>query len=97
MTQKDRINDFVSRLLDSQLTDGQCAFVLGEDNKEKKKKKKKSQTEKSNELNCVNFSCNNDKREICGRTNNRCTNYGGATYCSGSHNRDCVNTPSLLH
>lgn len=96
MTQKDRISSFVSRLLDSQLTEGQCAFVLGEDNKEKKKKKKKSQTEKANDLNCVNFSCKNDKQKICGRTNNRCTNYGGADNCLGASNRDCINTQSLL-
>lgn len=96
MTQKDRINDFVRELLESQLSEGQCALVLGEDDKDKKKKKKekKSQTEKTDALNCVNFNCHNDKQSICGRRNNRCSNHGGN--CGGSSNSDCLNTSSML-
>lgn len=98
MTQKDRISMFVSNLLESQLTEGQCACVLGEDEKGKKKKEKKkkgkSQTEKTDALNCANSVCKNTAPEKCGRHNRDCVNYG--YNCMESSNRYCLNTDNMM-
>lgn len=67
MTQKDRINDFVSRLLDSQLTEGQCAITLGK-------------ADPVNEDFKNNYKCNNEHASACSSNFKKCTNYGGQCF-----------------
>lgn len=99
MTQINRIKLFVSDLLDGQLSERQCAIVLGEDKEKKKEKKekgkKKTQTERTDTLNCYNSDCTNVEEKKCGKRNDRCTN-GGSTTCLESQNQICTNTQQML-
>lgn len=78
MTQKDRISDFVSRLLDSRLTDGQCAVTLG--------KVDSAKEEFKNE-----YKCNNEHAEACSSNFKKCTNYSSQCF-NAENTMECKNT-----
>ncbi|MCM1074532.1 MAG: hypothetical protein NC356_02550 [Ruminococcus sp.] len=103
MEQRNRIHEFVSKLLDSKLSAKQSAVVLGEEPDSLSNKKKKKANQKGvNTPSCVNKECTNRAMSKCLAKNEVCVNYSACRPASGFVNAlRCVNTvdglqPSLV-